>query len=101
MSDNSRSSGNLTARTGAPGAAIATTVLVVPKSTPIDTSLRIFILVAGQAAPHPPIAARWAPPSPRRRGEGSGRAPSPRLRGEGRGEGLTGVFYSTVTLFAR
>jgi len=34
------------------------------------------------AAPHPPIATRWAPPSPRERGEGFEHAPSP-------GEGLT------------
>src|SRR5579859_1443080 len=42
-----------------------------------------------EPAPHPPIAARWAPPSPRSRGEGRRhrRAPSPRLRGEGWGEG--------------
>ena len=39
-------------------------------------------------APHPPIAPRWVPPSPRKRGEGFGRAPSPRQRGEGWGEGL-------------
>jgi alpha-ketoglutarate-dependent taurine dioxygenase len=39
-------------------------------------------------APHPPTPAARVPPSPRKRGEGLGRAPSPRLRGEGWGEGL-------------
>jgi citrate synthase len=44
-------------------------------------------------APHPPIASRRVPPSPRSRGEGvrHRRAPSPRLRGEGWGEGQPGV----------
>src|SRR6266576_3276689 len=46
-------------------------------------------------APHLPSASRWAPPSPRKRGEGLTGAtppssPSPRLRGEGWGEGQNG-----------
>src|ERR1700730_8037350 len=39
-------------------------------------------------APHPPSPAGWAPPSPRKRGEGLS-TPSPRLRGEGWGEGYS------------
>ncbi|HWD60690.1 MAG TPA: TauD/TfdA family dioxygenase, partial [Stellaceae bacterium] len=39
------------------------------------------------AAPHPPIAVRWAPPSRRKRAEGLKRAPSLRERGEGWGDG--------------
>ena len=40
MSDSSRSSLNWTARTGSPGRAVARTVLVVPKSTPIESVSR-------------------------------------------------------------